>query len=202
MLQAAASWLITTLPLVDFDCDDSEITRCGNEHRKFIPTNAYPTRDGFIYIAIGNDLQWQRFTDIEKFSPVANETRQTNKGRQAERQGCYKDISAISVNYSTAELAVDFTAATIPHAVINDIRQVRVLEALNDKLTTTRTPDGKLIHMQPMAVDLESAQKELAFPAKYGQDTGQILDEAGLDSAEIEALAEAGVIALSNGVVQ
>ena len=202
MLQAAASWLITTLPLVDFDCDDSEITRCGNEHRKFIPTNAYPTRDGFIYIAIGNDLQWQRFTEIEKFSPVANETRQTNKGRQAERQGCYKDISAISVNYSTAELAVDFTAATIPHAVINDIRQVRVLEALNDKLTTTRTPDGKLIHMQPMAVDLESAQKELAFPAKYGQDTGQILDEAGLDSAEIEALAEAGVIALSNGVVQ
>jgi crotonobetainyl-CoA:carnitine CoA-transferase CaiB-like acyl-CoA transferase len=202
MLQAAASWLITTLPLVDFDCDDSEITRCGNEHRKFIPTNAYPTRDGFIYIAIGNDLQWQRFTEIEKFGPVANETRQTNKGRQAERQGCYKDISAISVNYSTAELGADFTAAMIPHAVINDIRQVRVLEALNDKLTTTRTPDGKLIHMQPMAVDLESAQKELAFPAKYGQDTGQILDEAGLDSAEIEALAKAGVIALSNGVVQ
>ncbi len=202
MLQAAASWLITTLPLVDFDCDDSEITRCGNEHRKFIPTNAYPTRDGFIYVAIGNDLQWQRFTEIEKFSSVANETRQTNKGRQAERQGCYKDISALSVNYTTAELAVDFTAATIPHAVINDIRQVRVLEALSSKLTTTRTPDGKLIHMQPMAVDLESAQKELAFPAKYGQDTGQILTEAGLDSAELEALAEAGVIAMNTGVTQ
>ncbi len=202
MLQAAASWLITTLPLIDFDCDDSEITRCGNEHRKFIPTNAYPTRDGFIYVAIGNDLQWQRFTEIEKFSSVANETRQTNKGRQAERQGCYKDISALSVNYTTAELAVDFTAATIPHAVINDIRQVRVLEALSSKLTTTRTPDGKLIHMQPMAVDLESAQKELAFPAKYGQDTGQILTEAGLDSAELEALAEAGVIAMNTGVTQ
>ncbi len=202
MLQAAASWLITTLPLVDFDCDDSEITRCGNEHRKFIPTNAYPTRDGFIYVAIGNDLQWQRFTGIEKFSSVANEARQTNKGRQAERQGCYKDISALSVNYTTAELAVDFTAATIPHAVINDIRQVRVLEALSSKLTTTRTPDGKLIHMQPMAVDLESAQKELAFPAKYGQDTGQILTEAGLDSAELEALAEAGVIAMNTGANQ
>ncbi|MEE8496092.1 MAG: CoA transferase [Xanthomonadales bacterium] len=199
MLQAAASWLITTLPLVDFDCDDSEITRCGNEHRKFIPTNAYPTRDGFIYVAIGNDLQWQRFTEIEKFSPVANEVRQTNKGRQAERQGCYREISAISVNYSTAGLAADFAAATIPHAVINDIRQVRVLEALSGKLTTTRTPDGKLIHMQPMAVDIESAQKELDFPAKYGQHTAQILGEAGLNDREIESLAQAGAISVMSG---
>jgi len=198
MLQAAASWLITTLPLVDFDCDDSEITRCGNEHRKFIPTNAYPTVDGYIYVAIGNDLQWQRLTEIEKFSPVANETRQTNKGRQAERQGCYKDISEISVNYLTAELAADFAAAMIPHAVINDIRQVRVLEALNGKLTTTTTPDGKLIHMQPMAVDSESAKQELAFPAKYGQHSAKILGETGLNDGEIESLADAGVIFKGN----
>ncbi len=196
MLQAAASWLITTLPLVDFGCDDSEITRCGNEHRKFIPTNAYPTSDGFIYVAIGNDLQWQRFTAIEKFSVVANQLRQTNKGRQAERQDCYRDISAISVNYSTAELAEDFAAATIPHAVINDIRQVRVLEALRDKLTTTKTPEGNTIHMQPMAVDTESSRTSLSFPAKYGQHTGQVLAEAGLVADEIEALANTGVINL------
>ncbi len=196
MLQAAASWLITTLPLVDFGCDDSEITRCGNEHRKFIPTNAYPTKDGYIYVAIGNDIQWQRFTDIEKFRPVANEARKTNKGRQAERQGCYDDISAISVNYSTAALAEEFAAATIPHAVINDIRQVRVLEALNGKLTTTRTPEGQVVHMQPMAVDMDSAQTELAFPAKYGQHTRQVLAEAGLVEDEIAVLAQAGVVAV------
>ena len=194
MLQAAASWLITTLPLIDFGCDDSEITRCGNEHRKFIPTNAYPTKDGYIYVAIGNDIQWQRFTEIEKFAPVATEVRQTNKGRQVERQGCYDDISAISVNYSTAELVDEFTAATIPHAVINDIRQVRVLEALTGKLTTTRTPDGQVIHMQPMAVDMDAAHKELSFPAKYGQHTRQVLAESGLDESEISALSDAGVI--------
>ncbi len=194
MLQAAASWLITTLPLVDFACDDSEITRSGNEHRKFIPTNAYPTRDGFIYLAIGNDRQWQHFTAIEKFSPVANDARRTNKGRQAERQACYEDISAITTRHSTAELAEDFSKATIPHAVINDIRQVRVLEALSDKLTTTRTPAGRLVHMQPMAVDVEAAQTELAFPAKYGQHTRRVLAETGLPADEIDALASAGVI--------
>jgi len=194
MLQAAASWLITTLPLVDFGCDDSEITRCGIEHRKFIPTNAYPTQDGYVYVAIGNDLQWQRFTEIEKFKPVANQARQTNMGRQAERQGCYADISAITVNYSTSELAAEFAAATIPHAVINDIRQVRVLDALSDKLTTTRTPNGQVIHMQPMAVDRLGARAELSFPAKYGQHTRQVLAESGLDETEIMVLSESGVI--------
>ncbi len=198
MLQAAASWLITTLPLLDFDCDESEITRCGNEHRKFIPTNAYPTRDGFIYMAIGNDMQWQRLTEIPKFNRVGNEIRKTNKGRHEQRQACYDDISAVTSQYSTEELDKDFTAATIAHAVINNIPQVRALEALQEKLTTTTTPDGKSVHMQPMAVDLDAGEMDLPFPAKYSEHTERVLGEAGLDTGEIEGLAAAGVIPVSD----
>jgi crotonobetainyl-CoA:carnitine CoA-transferase CaiB-like acyl-CoA transferase len=109
MLQAAASWLITTLPLLDFDCDDSEVSRCGNEHRKFIPTNVYGTSDGFIYVAIGSDQQWKRFTDMPKFSSIASDVRITNNGRLAERQECYRDIGKITAQHTTAELVTDFT---------------------------------------------------------------------------------------------
>jgi len=48
--------------------------------------------------------------------------------------------------------------------------------------------------MQPMAVDRDSARTELAFPAKYGQHTRDILAEAGLDNTEIDTLAEQGVV--------
>jgi len=58
MLQAAASWLITTLPLLNFPHDRSEISRSGNQHRKFIPTDVFRTLDGYLYMAVGNDLQW------------------------------------------------------------------------------------------------------------------------------------------------
>jgi crotonobetainyl-CoA:carnitine CoA-transferase CaiB-like acyl-CoA transferase len=60
MLQAAASWLLKTLPLLDFDPHLTEVTQAGNEHRKFVPANTHATRDGFVYVAIGNDLQWLR----------------------------------------------------------------------------------------------------------------------------------------------
>jgi len=195
MLQAAASWLITTLPLLDFDCDPSEVTRCGNEHRKFIPTNVYPTADGFIYMAIGSDVQWRRLTEIPYFAPVANAVRATNEGRVNERVSIHRDMAAVTRQHSTAEIAADFRKATIPHAPINDIQAVREMAAVGSRLTTTRTPDGRTVRMQPMAVDLPGASPELRFPAKYGADTLAVLQEAGLSAADCANLKEQGIIA-------
>jgi phenylsuccinyl-CoA transferase len=194
MLQAAASWLITTLPLVDFDCDPSEISRSGNEHRKFIPTNAYHTADGFIYMAQGSNAQWQRFTEIPKFAALASEKRASNNGRLEDRVQLHADIAAIMARHATAEITSDLAAATIPHAPINTIPEVQRMEALKHKLTRTVTPDGKTIRMQPMAVDVASGRSELGFPAKYGEHTEAILTEIGYTAGELTAFRDTGVI--------
>ncbi len=195
MLQAAASWLITVLPLVDFGCQPNEITRAGNEHRKFIPTNVYPTRDGFVYLAIGSDVQWRRLTAIPKFAPVANEVRLTNEGRHREREAIHRDMAAVTAGCGSDEILDDLRNATIPATRIFDIRQVRDLPQLRDKLTRTTMPDGRLVHMQPMAVDVEGARAELPFPPRYGQDTGRVLAQAGYSDREVEGLRTEGVIA-------
>ncbi len=195
MLQAATSWLITTLPLLDFDCDPGEITRCGNEHRKFIPTNVYPTADGFIYVAIGSDVQWKRLTELSRFASIANPTRATNEGRHREREAIHRDLAAVTQRYPTTELTADFRTATIPHAPIHDIPAVRDMEAVHRRLTTTAMPDGRTIHMQPMAVDLPEAHTALGLPPRYGQDTLRVLREAGVDQAAFETLRTQGVIA-------
>jgi itaconate CoA-transferase len=195
MLQAAASWLITTLPLLDFNCDPSEITRCGNEHRKFIPTNVYPTADGFIYMAIGSDVQWRRLTEIPWFAPVANATRGTNEGRVREREAIHRDMAAATRRVATADIAAAFRKATIPHAAINDIPAVRELEAIARTLTRTRAPDGREVRMQPQAVDMPGAVRELEFPPKYGQHTAAVLAEAGYSEADCTSLREQGIIA-------
>ncbi len=195
MLQAAASWLITVLPLIDYGCQPSEITRAGNEHRKFIPTNVYPTSDGYIFMAIGSDVQWRRFTAIPKFNCVGNEVRLTNEGRHQQREAIHADIAQVSQHHPAAEILADLSAATIPGTRIHDIPQVRELAALKDRLTTTTLPDGRVVRMQPMAVDIDGAKGDLAFAPKYGQHTRSVLAEAGLVDDEVQALYGAGVVA-------
>ena len=194
MLQAAASWLITTLPLLDFDCEPWEITRAGNEHRKFVPTNVYPARDGFFYMAIGSDVQWRRLTALPRFASLGSEERLTNEGRIRGRRNLQRDIAALTATMSAAEIMADLRVATIPHARINGVAAVRELEALRGRLTATNLPGGKRVRMQPMAVDLPGAARELPFPPKYGEHTRPVLREAGLSEDECRALAAAGVI--------
>ncbi len=194
MLQAAASWLITTLPLIDMDCGPEEITRSGNAHRQFIPTNLYPTKDGFIYVAIGSDLQWRRLTEIAKFAPLANEARCTAQGRSYDREAIYREFGEITARHDREELAADLADAKIPHAAINTIPEVRALAPIHDKLLRTRLPDGKEVRLQPLAVDLEGAATEYAFAPKFGEHTTAVLAEAGFTKADLGALREGGVI--------
>ncbi len=195
MLQAAASWLTTVLPLLDFDCAPNEVTRAGNEHRKFIPTNVYPARDGFVYLAIGSDVQWRRLTAIPKFAPLANEARATNEGRYREREAIHRDMASVTAQHGVEQILADLRDAKIPATRILDIRQVRELPALRDRLTHTTMPDGRTIRMQPMAVDVEGARTDLPFPPKYGADTRRVLAEAGYDGGQIEAFVDEGVAA-------
>lgn len=195
MLQAAASWLITTLPLIDFDADPEEYTRWGNAHRKFIPTNVYPTNDGFIYMAMGSNMQWRRLIALPRFTSLANGKRETNQGRYDDRKAIYRELGEVTARHSFKEIEADFAGAKIPNARINTVPEVRELPAIESRLTRTALPDGKTIRMQPMAVDIAGASQDFAFPPKYGEHTDKLLAEAGYTPAECDDLRSAGVIA-------
>ncbi|MDH4323188.1 MAG: CoA transferase [Betaproteobacteria bacterium] len=194
MLQAAASWLITTLPLVDFDCEPWEIARAGNEHRKFVPTNVYPARDGLFYMAIGSDVQWRRLTALPRFAALGVQARETNEGRTQDRQNLQRDIAALTAALGVDEIMADLRAAGIPHSRINGVAAVRELAALRGRFTATAMPDGKRVRLPPMAVDRAGAVREFRFPPKYGEHTRPVLREAGFDEAQCRALAASGVI--------
>jgi len=193
MLQAAASWLLTTLPLLDFDAQPWEVTRAGNEHRKFVPANAYATRDGFVYVAIGNDLQWKRLVTTPEFESLSREGRDTNAGRLKDADAIHREMAEVSMRHRTSELMARLEAG-IPHAPIHTIAEVREMQAVARKLTTTRTPDGRTIRLPPAAVDLAAAPREYAFAPRYGEHTGPVLREAGFSEDEIAELRAQGIV--------
>lgn len=192
MLQAAASWLITTLPLLNFPHDRSEVSRSGNQHRKFIPTDVFPTSNGYLYVAVGNDLQWRRLVEIPKFSSCSTPARFFNAGRHVERERMYADLREVFKQYTTQEIANDLTRAKIPWAEVNDVYAAAKLPAIASKLTSTRMPDGRELKLQPLPVDLEREPLELSFAPAYGEHSVALLEEAGLSAAEIRQLIEEG----------
>ena len=196
MMQAAASWLLTFLPLLDLDAAASDLSRSGNAHRKFIPTNVYPVRDGFVYLAIGSDLQWRRLTAIPGFESVAGAARATNEGRYRERDAIYRELATLTASRSADDLLRKLREATIPATKILELRAVRDLAPLREHLTTTTLPDGRTVRMQPLPVERPGASRHLPFPPKYASDTRRVLAEAGCRPQEIDAWARDGIIAV------
>jgi crotonobetainyl-CoA:carnitine CoA-transferase CaiB-like acyl-CoA transferase len=197
MAQAAASWLVTYLPLLELGGSAGQLTRNGNEHREFVPVNAYPTRDGHIYLAVGNDRQWESLTRVDGFGRLARPELATNAGRQTERESIHLAISAITKQHTTADLSERFAAGSLVHAPINSLEDVVAQPFTRKTMPVTTLPDGKQVHLAPPAVDtpyLADAGNHLSMPPAYGEHNDAVFTEIGITEAEISGLRERGIV--------
>lgn len=198
LAHAAVSWLHTFLPMLDMGSSPEEIRRNGNEHRQFIPANAYPTKDGFTYMAIGSDAQWARLVERPMFSALAQERYATNEGRRAHREDLHRSIGEITSRHACGEVAKELDHAAIPYSPITPIEAVWHLPFVKSSALRTETPDGRSVRLPPPAVrvaHLEKLGRMLPFSPSYGEHTDKVLAEVGIGDAELRALRAEGVIA-------
>lgn len=198
MARAAVSWLHTFLPMLDMGSPPAELKRSGNEHRQFIPVNAYRTSDGWIYMAIGSDVQWARFVAQPMFASLADPGYASNEGRRAKRQELHADIEQITSARPAEQVAAALKAASIPHAPITPIEQVPDLPFVAESALRTITPDGAAVRLPPAAVDtahLGETGGDLPFCPAYGEHTDALLAEAGFADGEVAGLHDRGVVA-------
>ncbi len=201
MAHSATSWLHTFLPMLDMDSTPASLRRSGNQHRQFIPVNAYATADGYVYLAIGSDAQWGRLTRRAPFEALDQPRFATNESRRAHKADLHAAIETITSGHSSAEIAAALAAAAIPHAPITPVEGILELPFVAESALRTVAPDGRVVRLPPPAVPtshLEAAGGELPFCPGYGEHTAAVLAEAGLSGAEIASLAERGVVATSH----
>jgi crotonobetainyl-CoA:carnitine CoA-transferase CaiB-like acyl-CoA transferase len=198
MARSAISWLQTFLPMLDMGSPADELRRSGNEHRQFIPVNAYRTRDGYIYAAIGSDTQWSRFVASPIFASLDQPRFSTNEGRRADKDELHRLIGSLTGQRSSEEIAAELQRAKIPHAPISPIEGVMDLPFVGEWLTSTHSPDGQSIRLPPAAVQtpyLDAVKGELSFSPSYGEHTNALLGEIGMPTDEIARLRETGAVA-------
>ncbi|MCR4314787.1 MAG: CoA transferase [Planctomycetes bacterium] len=191
MARSAASWLQTFIPMLDMGSPPEELKRNGNEHRQFIPVNAYRTSDGWIYAAIGSDSQWKRLTESEMFLPLALEKFHTNESRRQNKRELHESIDRETSKYTTANVEAVMAKCVVPHARITPIEGVTSIPFIAQDLTHTTAPDGSPVRLPPAAVStahLEESKGEIPFAPRYGEHTRAVLIEAGYSAAEIDAL--------------
>lgn len=198
MVQCAVSWLITVLPQLQFVTDDVQLfTRSGNEHRSFIPCNCYPTRDGYVYLAIGSDQQWEKLTLVKGFAHLDTPERKTNHGRGLDKENIYRDIRAGLRNYTTDEFIRVCTQNNLSVSPVHTTKDIAALDFVTRTMLKTVLPSGREVALFPAASPtgyLSERNNMLPCAPRLGQHNESVLREAGYDTAQIRRFLEESII--------
>ena len=197
MFQSLVSWEVNPVMLTkNFG---ARIRRRGNTHEFFAPVSVYQTADGYVYIAVGNDRQWQAMTELPGFESLYREERKTNSGRIADVVRLNEEINAITRTRSTEEMIRLLQGITVPISTVNTIEDVIEDPLVRDKMITAIDPrTGKEVSLPPTPVItpyLESVGMRMSFPPRLGEHNQEIYgDLLGYGQSKISGLKEAGVI--------
>ncbi|WP_420327745.1 CaiB/BaiF CoA transferase family protein [Mameliella sp.] len=153
-------------------------TRLGNAHPNIVPYQVFPTSDGHVIIACGNDRQFRALCGLLDLSDLADDPQfATNPERVRNRDALCAKIAQRSATFTKSALIEALTAGGVPAGPINT-----VAEALNDPQILARKlriePEGIeglrtpiLFSRSPLAATkaaplLGSGNNEFAFTLK------------------------------------
>jgi crotonobetainyl-CoA:carnitine CoA-transferase CaiB-like acyl-CoA transferase len=196
MFESSVSWL--TVPICLTASFGKHITRHGNTHEFFCPVNVYQTKDGYIYIAVGNDKQWKAMVSQPLFESLNQPAYEKNNGRNADSAKLHVAIAAITSQIPTAEAISLFQSIGVPVSKINTVSEVIEDTYVKNNLLTAEDPVSNLkITLAPSPNKtpfLEANQGKLSFPPRFGEHNAAIFGELGYSQADLDRLKEKNVI--------
>lgn len=197
MFESTVSWL--TVPIALSKSFGAKISRRGNTHEFFCPVSVYKTSNGFVYLAVGNDRQWESMVSQDIFKSLARDDYKKNKGRIADVINLNAAINAITEQHTSESLIDLFTSITVPISKIKNVNEVvedplvakRILSS-QDPVTGTKVTLAPPPNMTPF---LEQNDRVLSFPPRFGEQNRDIYgDILGYDDATLAEFKEKGII--------
>ncbi len=173
--------------------------RLGNAHPNVVPYQDFPTADGDMILAVGNDGQFAKLCHAVGHAEWAQDPRfMTSSARVAHRQTLVPLLRIETVRRTTREWIALLETAGVPCGPINSIEQV-----FADPQVQARGMQIAMAHPSAGSIPLVASPLRLsATPVAYtrpppllGEHTHAVLAELlQIDAAELERLATAHVI--------
>ncbi len=179
--------------------------RQGNSHPSLVPYQDFPTKDGAMLLAIGNDGQFARFCAVAGCPELAQDARYaTNPQRVQHRDELVPRLQQITRTRTTAEWIAALEHQAVPCGPINDLAQAFAdaqVRARGLVVEQARSPQAVAAEGVPAICSVASPLRLQATPPvlrrappALGEHTEEVLAELGLDAAQVAALRAAGVV--------
>lgn len=196
MFQCAVSWLVN--PVMMAIVFGEPIGRRGNTHPYFAPVSVYPTSDGHIYLAVGNDRQWEALSKAPGFEGLARPEYKANAGRIADVTRLNEALSEITRRRTTAEMERFGREIGVPVAAVQGAKSVAADPLIAPHLLHAAHPSSGLRLTLPpppvMTEYLESTGRALSFPPRLGEHNAEVYGAIGCTPERLEALRREGTV--------
>jgi crotonobetainyl-CoA:carnitine CoA-transferase CaiB-like acyl-CoA transferase len=165
----------------------------GNPHPSLAPYESFETRDGLIFIGIGNDGTFRKLCQEVGKPDLATDARfARNQDRIVNREQLRAEMEEVFKQFDRDPLCDRLLAAGLPAGPIQSIDK-----ALNSDHSKHRgivvQKDWYKGVASPIRFDRSKASLRHAPPA-FSEHAAEILGEAGFKKEEIDALVTAGVV--------
>jgi len=173
--------------------------RMGNAHPNIVPYQDFPTSDGYMVIAVGNDRQFARLCQTAGCPELATDPRYIdNRARVAHRVELTLALEAATVQRTTAEWVAALEAVGVPCGPINNIDDLFAdphVKARGLRRELDRPGVGPVPFVANPIRMSETPVEYRAAPPTLGQHSHEILQGVlGLTDADIAQLRAAGVV--------
>ncbi len=191
MFRSAVSWMLA--PVMLAGSMGEAITRRGNTHQFFAPVCVYRTRDGYVYVAVGNDRQWDALTNLPAFAALARPEYTHNAGRIADVATLSRLLAESFAALGTGEALALLQGAGIPVSRVSTMADVLADPLVAPHLTRVSDPRSGLTLVLPAPP--AGPAPALGFPPRLGEHNERVYGEAlGYDRARLDELRQRGVI--------
>jgi formyl-CoA transferase len=165
----------------------------GNAHPNVAPYDKWSTRNGDIFIAIGNERQFHQFTRIIGHPELASDARfATNADRLVNREALRAALDAAFAKADGHALAERLLRAGVPAGVVMPIDLALASEHARARQMVVQTGDIASVGT-PIKFSRTPARMRCAPPV-FAQDGDAVLRDNGFTQGEIAELKQSGVV--------